>query len=63
MAFSAKQRQHVLAKNVLQTQLIPVFCRTQSARQHVKVHTQTSCYFFQRYKKKYKVRQIYVSAK
>lgn len=46
-AFSAKQIQHVLAKNVLGTDFIPAFCRTQSARQHIKVHTQTSCYFFQ----------------
>lgn len=47
-AFSAKQIQHVLAKNVLGTELIPVFCRTQSARQCIKVHTQTSCCFFQK---------------
>lgn len=46
-AFSAKQMQHVPAKNVLGTEFIPAFCRTLSARQHIKVHTQTSCYFFQ----------------
>lgn len=45
--FSVKQIQHVLAKNVLGTELVPVFCRIKSARQHIKVHTQTSYYFFQ----------------